>query len=256
MIPGREALWEEACSLQGRSATPEKTPDFVIADDADQWLYVNRAERMDALDTSGIFSRDRQAFHRSRYEFAPDYVKGLAVADIACGLGYGCRILKEGGAKTVVGIDVCPEALQYAGSNHQPDGVCFVAGNATQIPLAASSVDVIISFETIEHVPNTAALLAEFHRILRPEGRLIISSPNDWGLTEHHCHTWTAFEFMAEVADRFTIESAWEQNSDSIPNSGERFAEIRPWKTDTAYLAECLIIVAQKPTMKPLHQLI
>jgi 2-polyprenyl-3-methyl-5-hydroxy-6-metoxy-1,4-benzoquinol methylase len=75
------------------------------------WLRENRAHRMDALDAGGIFFRDRQAFHRARYEFALNYVHDLAVADIACGLGYGCRILKEGGAKAVLGIDSCREAV-------------------------------------------------------------------------------------------------------------------------------------------------
>jgi 2-polyprenyl-3-methyl-5-hydroxy-6-metoxy-1,4-benzoquinol methylase len=218
------------------------------------WLHRNREHRMDALDATGIFHPGRQVFHRSRYQFTSKYVTDLEVADIACGLGYGCRILKEGGAKTVVGLDMCPKAVQYARSKHKLDGVGFIAGNATQLPLASSAVDVIISFETIEHVPNTAALLAEFHRVLRPKGRLIISSPNDWGLTEHHCHSWTPFEFMAEVANYFTIESAWEQNSDSLPIWGDRFAGILPLKAHTSHLAECLIIVAQMPATKPLVQ--
>jgi 2-polyprenyl-3-methyl-5-hydroxy-6-metoxy-1,4-benzoquinol methylase len=174
------------------------------------------------------------------------HVEGLEVADIACGLGYGCRILKQGGAKTVVGIDACPKAVQHARSNHGIDGVRFAVADATQIPLASSSVDVMISFETLEHIPDTTAVLAEFHRILRHKGRLIVSSPNDWGLTEHHCHSWTPFELQAEIAAFFEIESTWEQVSDSSRSESASPNGIRSWSKATEQAAECIIIIAQK----------
>jgi len=211
------------------------------------WLRENRDLRMDALDGRGIFSRDRQAFHCARYEFALNYARDLVVADIACGLGYGCRILREGGTKAVVGIDCCLEAVAYARLNQQSAGVIFEVANATQISLANSSVDVITSFETIEHIQNTTDLLTEFNRILSLQGKLIVSSPNDWGLTEHHCHTWTPFEFMAEVAVFFEIESVWEHNSgNSIGHNSWRSAGVRPLSNDTQHQAECLIVVARK----------
>jgi 2-polyprenyl-3-methyl-5-hydroxy-6-metoxy-1,4-benzoquinol methylase len=211
------------------------------------WLIKNRDHRMDALDAGGIFFRDRQVFHCARYEFALNYVRDLAVADIACGLGYGCRILKEGGAKAVLGIDSCREAVDYARLNHQPMKVAYAVANATETNLASSSVDIITSFETIEHIQNTADLLTEFNRLLTFQGKLIVSSPNDWGLTEHHCHTWTPFEFMAEVAVFFELESVWEQNSGRASDrDSRRSAGIRPWSKKTEHEAECLIVVAQK----------
>jgi 2-polyprenyl-3-methyl-5-hydroxy-6-metoxy-1,4-benzoquinol methylase len=238
---------EQLCRLQGGLAQIEKTFHFAISDGANRWLYLNRAERMDALDATGIFPTDRQAFHRSRYEFALNYAGNLEVADIACGLGYGCRILKEGGAKAVVGIDSCPEAIVYGRSTHQPTGVTLEVADATRTPLLDSSVDMITSFETIEHIPDTTALLTEFNRILKPQGKLIVSSPNDWGLTEYHCHTWTAFEFMAEIALFFEIESVWEQNSGSTTDQmSRRSAGVIPWSKKTEHQAECLIIVACK----------
>jgi 2-polyprenyl-3-methyl-5-hydroxy-6-metoxy-1,4-benzoquinol methylase len=215
------------------------------------WLRQNRDHRMDALDASGIFSRDRQAFHCARYEFALNYVHDLGVADIACGLGYGCRLLKEGGAKSVVGIDYSPEAVSYAQLNHQPTGVTFEVSKATQTSLANSSVDIVTSFETIEHIKNTTDLLAEFNRILRLSGKLIISSPNDWGLTDYHCHSWTPFEFMAEIALFFEIESLWEQNSGTTTTQIFRKpAGVSPWTKKTEYQAECLIVVARKTLPK------
>jgi SAM-dependent methyltransferase len=220
--------------------------EMVLDNSTSVWLRENRNHRMDALDTRGIFPRDRQAFHRARYEFALTYVQDLLVADIACGLGYGCRILKEGGAKRVVGIDASCKTIAYARSTHEIEGVIFEVGDATLAPLANDSVDAIASFETIEHISDTTGLLSEFRRVLKARGKLIISSPNDWGLTQYHCHTWTPFEFMAEVAAFFTIESVWEQNSDTNSKSGDRSLGIIPWSSQTAKLAECLIVVARK----------
>jgi 2-polyprenyl-3-methyl-5-hydroxy-6-metoxy-1,4-benzoquinol methylase len=198
---------------------------------------------MDALDASGIFPSHRQAVHRARYEFAKTYVEERKVADIACGLGYGSRILKDSGASTVIGIDLCEQAVAYAQSQHSRDGVTFAVSDATRVPLPDSSVDVIISFETIEHVPNTPDLLAEFVRVLRREGLLIISSPNDWGLTDHHCHTWTPFEFMTETAAFFHVESVWEQSSNP---DGSEPSGIKRWSNEAEVEAECIMIVARK----------
>jgi SAM-dependent methyltransferase len=213
------------------------------------WLRENRDHRMDALNRGDIFSSDRQAFHSARYRFASTYVRDLLVADIACGLGYGCRILKEGGAKRAIGIDASYDAIAYARSKHSVEGTMFEVADATLVPLATGSVDTIASFETIEHISNTTGLLSEFRRVLKTHGKLIVSSPNDWGLTTHHCHTWTPFEFMAEVAAFFTIESVWEQNSNTNSKSVVRSFGIYPWSPQTAHLAECLIVVAQKPAM-------
>ena len=250
LVPGRETPAKDLCSFEGRMTKLEKAGGLFLAHETRRWLHVNRSERMDALDRSGIFPPDRQAFHRARYEFALSHTANAEVADIACGLGYGCRILKAGGAKTVLGIDACLEAIGYAQSTHPLEGVRFEVADAVKTPLSAASLDVITCFETIEHIPNTTGLLTEFTRILRPRGTLIISSPNDWGLTEHHCHTWTPFEFMAEIAAFFEIESLWAQSSGSaIEQDSGRSRGIRPWNDKTENQAECLLIVARNPSI-------
>ncbi|HEY7322214.1 MAG TPA: class I SAM-dependent methyltransferase [Candidatus Binatia bacterium] len=203
----------------------------------------NRQHRMDALENSGIFAQSRQAFHGARYEFATKYVDGRSIADVACGLGYGSRILRHAGATTVMGIDLSVEAIHYAQFQHGFDGIMYMIADATRLPIRESSIDVITSFETIEHIPNTGDFLTELARILRPDGTLIVSSPNDWGLTNHHCHTWTPFEFMAEVAAFFKIESVWEQNSNPKESAS---LGIKHWSEETERSAECLIIVARQ----------
>src|SRR4051794_25160393 len=113
--------------------------------------------------------------HIERYRFSLPYVRGKRVLDIACGEGYGSAALLKGGAKAVTGVDVAEEACAHAREKY---GVNAIVGSAEAIPLPDASVDVVVSFETIEHVPNMNAFMAECHRVLVPGGRIIISTPN------------------------------------------------------------------------------
>src|SRR6266702_5532763 len=122
------------------------------------WLYDNKDERMDA--TKPIFDYNRRLFHLSRYEFASEYCFGKNVADIACGTGYGSKMLSiKGQAASVVGIDNCPEAVSYASIEHSSPNVRYVNTSATDTGLASGAIDILVSFETIEHVQDDQALL-------------------------------------------------------------------------------------------------
>src|ERR1019366_10458411 len=113
--------------------------------------------------------------HVYRYAFACRFVRGKRVLDIACGEGYGAAALQKAGAAHVIGVDVSESICLHARSKY---GLDARPGTAEQIPLADGSVDVIVSFETIENVPDTGRFLDECVRILVPGGRLIISTPN------------------------------------------------------------------------------
>lgn len=115
--------------------------------------------------------------HRSRYQFAAGYVHEAAVLDVACGSGYGGRILRLSGARFVVGADVSEEALRAAGTQRVP-GLHLVQANVGRLPLPDDCVDVVTSFETLEHVDDPGAMLAELRRVLRPGGTLVLSTPN------------------------------------------------------------------------------
>jgi len=115
--------------------------------------------------------------HYHRYFLAQKIVEGLDVLDIASGEGFGSEILARV-AKSVVGVDIAEEATAYAAQHYMRDNLRFVTGSATEIPLTDGSVDVIISFETIEHLENHDGMMAEIRRVLRPNGCLMMSSPN------------------------------------------------------------------------------
>lgn len=115
--------------------------------------------------------------HRSRYHFAARYARSGKVLDIACGTGYGSRILIDAGAELVVGMDLSPEALAEA-AKEPKSGPIICRADATAIPLRTESVDLVTSFETIEHLTHDVEYLSELHRVLRPSGVLLLSTPN------------------------------------------------------------------------------
>ena len=118
--------------------------------------------------------------HCHRYAFARRFVAGRRVLDAACGEGYGAALL-AGVAQSVVGIDIEPRVVAEASAHYAlRSNLRFETSSVTKLPLANGSVDVVVSFETIEHVQacDQPQMLAEFARVLAPDGLLILSSPN------------------------------------------------------------------------------
>ena len=115
--------------------------------------------------------------HFHRYMFALEFVAGCDVLDIACGEGYGTDLLGCC-AKTVVGVDIAEEVVVHASKKYSSAKVAFRQGRAESIPLEDSTVDVVVSFETIEHHDKHEEMIAEIRRVLRPGGLLLISSPD------------------------------------------------------------------------------
>jgi SAM-dependent methyltransferase len=118
--------------------------------------------------------------HWHRYAFARSHVAGRQVADVACGEGYGSALL-AGAATSVVGLDIAAEAIEHARRSYAHlQNLRFEAGSAIALPLADASLDAVVSFETIEHLPreDQPRMVAEFARVLREDGLVILSAPN------------------------------------------------------------------------------
>ncbi len=118
-----------------------------------------------------------QLEHVHRYLLAGEYAQDKEVLDIACGEGFGSAILAKS-ALRVVGVDIAAEAVKHAAWRYRLDNVEFRQGSCAAIPLDNGSIDLAVSFETIEHHDEHKAMMAEIKRVLRPEGVLIISSPD------------------------------------------------------------------------------
>jgi ubiquinone/menaquinone biosynthesis C-methylase UbiE len=116
--------------------------------------------------------------HWHRYHFAAPLVAGKRVLDVASGEGYGSALLARTAAK-VTGADIAAEAVAHARAMYAGvKNLEFIAAPCTELPIADASVDVVVSFETIEHITGHEAFMAEIARVLAPEGVLILSSPN------------------------------------------------------------------------------
>ena len=116
--------------------------------------------------------------HVHRYAWAVPLCRGESVIDVACGEGYGSAMLARV-AKSVVGIDVAAEAVEHAAATYGSyKNLAFLQGSAESLPCADRSCDVVVSFETIEHLAAQEEMLDEIRRVLRPDGFLVISSPN------------------------------------------------------------------------------
>jgi SAM-dependent methyltransferase len=144
--------------------------------------------------------------HIYRYRFAAAMVNGQRVLDIACGEGYGAAALMQAGATSVTGVDISPEACEHATRRY---AIKTEVGDALTIPLANASVDTIVSFETIEHVPKPEKFLDECVRVLAPGGQIIISTPNsgvylkDAPKNPYHLKELNEKEFVSALAARF-----------------------------------------------------
>jgi len=240
----------ESFSLKERMAVLEKTLDFVTADETNRWLYNNRGERMDA--TLDIFSEKRREFHLDRYRFAARRVKGQLVIDCACGTGYGVRMLREvGGAAQVIGVDIDDKAIEYACQKHRVESTRFICSSGDCVALPSASVDVVTSFETIEHVPDDVALLKEFHRMLRPNGILIISTPNQWPLAAEpfHVREYDHASFIQVLEGNFDCLELYNQNSGSETSYNRNQPRgIIATTPDNQEVAECFIAVCRRKT--------
>jgi len=116
--------------------------------------------------------------HLDRYIFASKYVKDKIVLDIACGSGYGTKMLSKK-AKKVYGADISEESISYAKKKYKNRNITYYVADATNIKfLKDESVDVVTSFETIEHIPKYKIFLREVKRVLKKDGIAIISTPN------------------------------------------------------------------------------
>lgn len=111
--------------------------------------------------------------HLSRYSWAAGCVSGR-VLDVACGTGYGSRMLAK--RADVVGLDQDTEALARATA--KVPAVTFVQAEIPPLPFEDGRFDFAVSFETVEHVERDLEFVRELRRVLVPGGHAYLSTPN------------------------------------------------------------------------------
>jgi 2-polyprenyl-3-methyl-5-hydroxy-6-metoxy-1,4-benzoquinol methylase/glycosyltransferase involved in cell wall biosynthesis len=127
----------------------------------------------------GTWSEIAAYEHVPRYALARDLARGKRVLDFGSGSGYGTAMLAET-ASSVLGLDVSASAVAYARDLHQRSNLSFVQDQELGASLPSSSFDLITCCEVIEHVDaeTQPRLIANLHRLLAADGKLLISTPN------------------------------------------------------------------------------
>ena len=133
-------------------------------------------ERLDPRHFRGMYVLD----HYGRYCLATQFVAGRRVLDVACGFGYGTHLLKEAGASQVVGVDLSEKAIEYARAHYSDPKIEYVLGDSHELDkVVAGPFDVVVSFETIEHLREPERFISACRSVVHDRSVLLFSVPNE-----------------------------------------------------------------------------
>ena len=133
---------------------------------------------------TAAFFEEIEAYRFEKLEYLAKVVdfnaySGKSVLDVGCGVGNDLSRFARGGA-AVTGIDLAPHSIELAKSNFEQrnlDGT-FIEMNGEQMAFPDDSFDVVYCHTVLHFTPNPAKMLAEIHRVLRPDGIAILMTVN------------------------------------------------------------------------------
>lgn len=146
--------------------------------------------------------------HESRYSeyaLARQYARGKVVLDVGSGDGCAAFLLAEE-AQEVIGVEVAREAVESARQRYQRPNLRFQQMSGTQLGFPDNTFDLVTSFQVIEHVPEVEAFVSETMRVLKPDGRLLVTTPNrltSVGENPYHVQEYSPDELRALFGRRF-----------------------------------------------------
>jgi SAM-dependent methyltransferase len=166
-------------------------------ENADAWTVLSRAGYdiyRDHLNTPAFL------------ELLPD-VAGLAGLDLGCGEGHNTRLLADRGAR-MRAIDVAGRFVRYAheAETLEPRHIGYARASALALPFPGDAFDFVTGFMSFMDMPDTACVLAEAHRVIRPGGFLQFSIEHPCFATPHRRNLRNAEgrTYAFELGDYFT----------------------------------------------------
>ncbi len=170
---------------------------------------------------------------RHRLKIIRNFVAGSPgerLLEVGCGGGHVLRMFAE---LDLTGVDVSGEMIRKAHRNLKGYGVELLKGELQALDLPAGGYDKIICTEVLEHVIDPTMILQHIQRLLKPDGRVVITFPNDhlingvkrtlrrtgltwlppfrkisWGGDRYHLHVWRIQEMRALLSRYFSIDAA------------------------------------------------
>lgn len=148
--------------------------------------------------------------HEAAYLALLPFVRGAPVVlEAGAGEGYGAELLR-GAAGSVVAVELDPAAASHARSRY-PD-VRVVRGDLQRLPLRAGATDAVATLQTIEHLADQAAFVAECARVLRPGALLLVTTPNAATFPKgnpFHTRELLMTELEGLLAPAFSVSRRW-----------------------------------------------
>lgn len=215
----------------------ERLPAGVFGMFPPAWLQQERDLHMDMMREAG----SRSDAHLVRYAWACQFVRrGDRVLDIACGMGYGSYLVRcNTDAGVVVGADNSATSIRYAKASFRTRGLGFRQFDAENLRLLREArFDVVLSFETLEHLREPEKFLRDVSRLLRPCGRVVVSVPNDWSdetgrdPNPYHFHVYTLETLERQITHNFAVERWASECADRVK------ADDGTWKASRRSLDE------------------
>lgn len=168
-----------------------------------------------------------EAEHVHRYTIISSCLKNMKVLDAGCGTGYGSLLMSQF-AKSVTGIDISNESVEWCEQNYASQkNLSFVQGSLEKLPFGNEEFDCIVSLEVIEHVDENIQqmFLKEAKRVLKPDGVLIMSTPNKAIYTDksgyhnpYHIREFYPDEFKGFLYQEFNTLKLYNQSLYMVSN--------------------------------------
>ena len=178
--------------------------EVILKNEAERWI-------------PGFIHSSTEHDHVERYLLATKYAQNKVVLDIACGVGKGTYTLAErGNAAHVFGCDINSDAIRYAKYRNAHDRINFEIQDGEKY-IKPDCYDLVVSFETIEHLKNADLFLKNVYTSLKRGGKLIISTPishlelNKTPSNPYHIQEWGFRSFQELISKYFSINKVFIQ---------------------------------------------
>jgi SAM-dependent methyltransferase len=152
----------------------------------------------DELAAGDATGDDTLRLHLERYRFAARHARPGRLLDLACGAGYGTRLMADQatGVREALGVDISAEAVAYACRRYGRPGVGYRVADGAGFD-DAEGFDTVVSLETIEHVFSPESLADRLVDLVRLDGVLVASVPTtpSVDVNPHHRSDFTERSF-------------------------------------------------------------